>query len=148
MDKRLTNILMLFSVGLLIFHFLRFSWQTLAVMMVYIYILTAFLPVCRKCESTWLFLFAIPVLTPLNYRIAEAYFEGTAQGSWLNIGIAFLHALIVFFVALSIEEILIGILGRIIWPRQYRILSKEQGEVVYLEKCMDIFESDDGDDEF
>lgn len=77
--------------------------------------------VCRSCknhESIWLFVFVGAALIPTNIRLslhASEYFGYL----WSDAAIMkFIYIPLAFSILLCIEEIILGVIGRIIWKEQ------------------------------
>ena len=67
-------------------------------------------------ESTWVFLVLTIVTMPFNIKIAFI-----VVGLYLDDGFIlakFLGGMVVYLCILSMEEILFGVMARIMWPRQ------------------------------
>lgn len=86
----------------------------------------AVLPTCRKRENMWLFLLSFIVLAPANLNAVSHGYENLAmllyygKHTWLS---KVLVTVIGYVILTSVEQLLIGMIGRIIWRRQYRIFS-------------------------
>lgn len=102
---------------------IAFSWCMNRFLLAVISLITVFLcisvcSVCRKHESLWLFVLSGIATIPANIQlslIATEYFSYL----W---GDAVVFKLVYFPLAysilLSVEEILLGIVGRVLWKRQ------------------------------
>ncbi len=84
--------------------------------------LVAFLPVCKKRENLWMFVFSSVSLLPANIRFSvlisqwakeELYWEST----FMKI-IILLIALHIFF---CMEQVILGFVTRLLWRRQYKV---------------------------
>lgn len=107
-----------------------FSWCTdhflLAVIsLIAIYFCISICSLCRKHENLWLFVLTGIAIIPANIEIsmiACGYF-------FCPWGDAFVFKLCIFPLAysilFSIEEILLGIIGRLIWKYQYPVWRAE-----------------------
>ncbi len=76
---------------------------------------------------------------PTNMRIVDKirqnfYYDGERFASIKNILIVILSYLIIF----SIEEVVMGIIGRMIWGKQYRIVEKEDEEIFQVDISKDV----------
>lgn len=86
-------------------------------------ILVAFLPVCRRRENLWLFLLSVSCTIGLN-RLTLCYVMETGLlDGYSSLFRAGLFVLL-YCVLLSVEEIVYGILGRLIWRRQILLFPK------------------------
>lgn len=74
------------------------------------------LPVCQKNENTYVFFLTAVTSTPINIRII-IHFVGNRE-SVSEMIVSILLGLLAYFIMLSIEEIIMGIVTRIIFPKQ------------------------------
>ena len=94
-------------------------------LMVYVslFFLVSVLPVCRRRESLWISVLTPAVSAPLNYMFIREYMALLLP--WETEGIFGLirWAFILFYILIltSMEEVLAGIAGRVIWRRQRRL---------------------------
>lgn len=102
------------------------------VAMVLIFILVSVLPFCHKRENLWLFIMVALTSGPINWFLIKKY------KLWLYLfptqnttGLIFYLSMIQYVLILSsIEEILAGMLGRIIFPRQYKLYIPDDDEYI------------------
>ena len=83
----------------------------------------SFLDVCKRRENLWIFLFVAVYSLPFNiwvFKIVASFFSY----SYSKFG-TYVYALLVFFVAFSVEELAFATITRIIWKRQYKLFSQE-----------------------
>lgn len=79
------------------------------------------LPLCRMRQSIWLFVVSAFITTPINLLLIQK------MGIWIILLGAFNHftyylcVIELLLLLLSIEEILFGLLGRLIWRNQNKI---------------------------
>lgn len=89
-----------------------------------IFIFVAVVPYCRKRESLWVFLLIGAASIPINLFILGKYdlwIYLTASGE--KHGIVYYMSLIEYTLLLSsIEEIIGGLIARLIWKRQYKLV--------------------------
>ena len=76
---------------------------------------------------------------PTNMRIVDKirqnfYYDGEKFASIKNVLVVILSYLIIF----SIEEVMMGIIGRMIWKRQQRIVEKEDEEIFQVDISKDV----------
>jgi hypothetical protein len=78
-------------------------------------------PVCKRRESLWMFLLVALSTIPLNLHLLAEY--GDLVGVSRNSGIIALSLLSIIWydVLLSVEEIIMGIITRLIWKKQYKL---------------------------
>ena len=85
-----------------------------------LFCIVAILPLCRRRENLYMFLFVTAAGLPLNlYAIWWLY-----KGEWFFSELAFSNviiAFIIFFTMFCIEQLLFGFITRLIWKRQYAI---------------------------
>lgn len=85
----------------------------------FIFLFVKFCKTCRKRESLWIFILVALMMIPFNIgaiRSLFVYFEGYLELQWfVKAGVYPL----IYIVMFSLEEIFCGIVGRIIWKRQY-----------------------------
>lgn len=74
----------------------------------------AVLPVCKNNENVWTFFMTALTVTPINIKIIVHFIQGN-----VNLFIGIVMGLLLYFIMLSIEEIIAGVIVRIIWPKQY-----------------------------
>ena len=81
---------------------------------------------CRKRENLYVFLYSAFTMIPVNILMIRAVNPILFSGeSALRVA---LLSFILFFVFLSVEEIILGVLTRLIWPRQYKLPTLEEDE--------------------
>lgn len=81
------------------------------------------LPFCRKRENLWLFVLSMLCLGPINFFVVREYpvweyflYSGKSGG------IGYYILLIeMSLVATCAESVLVGVVGRVLWRRQYKI---------------------------
>lgn len=98
---------------------LRSSWILAILAAGSIFAVVALVPLCRRRESLWVFLITAVATIPLNiwivHRVMDAgYFSGSFAVTEI------LWYCLVYFIGFSLEELLFGILARLIWKRQLR----------------------------
>ena len=72
-------------------------------------------PACRKRENLWMFFLVALCGIPVNVSLIVKYIFITS----LPLGL--LLNLLIFLAILSVEEIVMGYITRILWRRQYRL---------------------------
>ena len=96
-----------------------------SVLMVYVplFFLVSVLPVCRRRESLWISVLTPAVSAPFNYMLVREYMPlilpGETEGFLGIIRWAFI--LLYILILTSMEEVIAGIAGRVIWRRQRRM---------------------------
>jgi len=93
-----------------------FGWRNLAVSAALVLLLTGSISFTRGQESTWVFFVGMAVTAPFNKKAASLitsfFLSPSATPFWL------IYAGILFMCLLSVEEIILGILARIVWREQ------------------------------
>ncbi len=96
-----------------------------------IFIFVAVVPYCRKRESLWVFLLIGAASIPINLFILGKYdlwIYLTASGE--KHGIVYYMSLIEYTLLLSsIEEIIGGLIARLIWKRQYKLVIPVEDDI-------------------
>lgn len=80
------------------------------------------MPFCRKRESLWLFVVGIYALLPINHLIVKevlVYIVSETSLRWLVYPLTYLEC---FLILISVEEVLLGLVGRLLWRRQYKLV--------------------------
>lgn len=91
----------------------------LAIAFAFLYI--AVMPTCKYNENTWMFFMVAITVTPVNIRIIIYALSGSAI---LFFSVVF--GVILFFIMLSIEELIVGIITRLVWKNQREFDDYEQ----------------------
>lgn len=110
---------------------IRSLWLAAATIIL-VFILVGVLPFCHRRENLWLFVMTAIVSVPINWFLLREYelwmlFSPAKNTS----GWVYYMSLAEYVLVLSsFEEILSGMIGRIIWPKQIRlyILYDEEDE--------------------
>ncbi|MBR5800443.1 MAG: hypothetical protein IKY23_10335 [Lachnospiraceae bacterium] len=118
------GLILLISVGSLLIvtcmTALHFSLFRMVMSVLFLFGLVRIMPLCRGYEGLWLFSLTAMGSIPLNIKLI-AYL----LNSWFVLGnsvIAILTTIELYLCILAVEEIIIGVLGRIIWQRQCRLM--------------------------
>ncbi len=102
-----------------------------AATVILIFIFVAVTPYCRKRESLWVFLLIGAASIPINLFILGKYdlwIYLTASGE--KHGIVYYMSLIEYTLLLSsIEEIIGGLIARLIWKRQYKLVIPVEDDI-------------------
>ena len=94
-----------------------------AATIILVFILVGVLPFCHRRENLWLFVMTAIVSVPINWFLLREYelwmFLSPAKNTS---GWVYYMSLAEYVLVLSsFEEILSGMIGRIIWPKQIRL---------------------------
>lgn len=94
----------------------------LLISVITLFLLIAFLPICKKRENLWMFVFSSISLLPANIKfsvlISQWAEEELYRDSTFMKIIILLTALHIFF---CIEQITLGFITRFLWQRQYKV---------------------------
>lgn len=99
---------------------LHFTLFRMIMSMLVLFGLVKIIPMSRGYEGLWVFLLTAIGSIPLNIKLI-AYLLDT----WFAFGnsaIVILTAIELYLCILAVEEIIIGVIGRIIWKRQCRLM--------------------------
>ena len=88
---------------------------------IFAFVVVAVMPICKHYENAWMFFMTAITVVPINIRVIVHLFSGGA-----NSLIGVLWGVILFFVMLSIEELIAGVITRIIWKNQRSFDDYEQ----------------------
>ena len=110
----------LIPVGIAIYYLFSGNWRLLPVTAAAIIAVIAVMPVYRRRESLWIFVITAAASVPVNIRLS------ILLDKWdiLDMGIPFSEYIVALFLCMmlfSVEEIILGVAGRLIWRRQYKI---------------------------
>ena len=110
----------LIPVGIAIYYLFSGNWRLLPVIAAAIIAVIAVMPVYRRRESLWIFVITAAASIPVNIRLS------ILLDKWdiLDMGIPFSEYIVALFLCMmlfSVEEIILGVAGRLIWRRQYKI---------------------------
>lgn len=113
----------------IIWEKLNILWLLL-ITIVLIFVAVAVLPFCRKRENLWLFVLSTLSLGPINFFVLREYpmweyflYSGDGKGI-----IYYMWLIELALVATCAESVVIGVVGSILWRRQYRIYIPECDE--------------------
>ena len=98
------------------------SWPALAAAVGFLFLLVAILPVCRKHENLWMFLFSSIGLLPANIRIALLSTYWIMDAIFIDTTFFCVTCfLVILHVLFCVEEILLALPVRLAWRRQYKV---------------------------
>ena len=78
-------------------------------------------PICRHRENLWMFLLVVISTIPLNLYLLMEYGEMVGISRTYGVVSAILQSIIWYEVLLSVEELIMGIITRRIWKKQYKL---------------------------
>ena len=84
-----------------------------------IFLITGCCRVCRKRESLWIFVLSAVILIPFNLHIIGSVISFFEEYRYIRWFVKLALYPLLYMVVFCIEEILCGIIGRLIWKRQY-----------------------------
>ena len=118
-ERQQTRLYLLLPLALSLAGALLCCWPLFALASINVFVLTGLLPMCAERESVWIFLTALPASGPANVflirRLASFWlFTGFAEGLLERV----LWSTFAFLTLLSIEELALLLLSRVIWPEQ------------------------------
>lgn len=115
-------ILGLAPVGLSLFAIQQRSWQLAVCAVVAVFAVVAILPLFRRRESLWVFFLMFLTLTPIDvYAIVKLLCSSLFVDSFLITNI--LRGGLLFLIGLSVEELICGLIARLLWRKQYRTVA-------------------------
>lgn len=123
MSKREFVILAIGNIGLFLISCsiaYSFTWISLIIYIAVLLLIVGFLPICKGYESVWLFVLSVMSSIPINLKITELM----ASSIFFTFGIPmidFITKVKMYLVFLSIEELLLGVVGRFVWKKQDEI---------------------------
>lgn len=90
----------------------------LVVLIVSLLFIVAVIPWCRQHENMWLFVLTAIGSVPINITLTRYVIDmGILETGFPVLGVL-VTSLEIYLFLLGIEEIIIGVLGRMIWKRQ------------------------------
>lgn len=115
-------ILGLAPVGISLFAIQHHSWKLVTCAIVAVFAVVAILPIFRKRESLWVFFLIFLTLAPVNvYAIVEVLCSSLFTDSFVITNI--LRGGLLFMIGLSVEELICGLVARLLWRKQYRTVA-------------------------
>ncbi len=106
------------ALGAVLFSISLFSIPLMALSVLFLFVLVRVLPWCRKRENLFIFIYSVGVVTPINIVIIRSL----NWTDFLDNGFQIvLWSLLSFFMLFAVEEIVLGIITRFIWKKQYKL---------------------------
>lgn len=96
------------------------SWKYILLSIVSLFVIIGCLPLLKKRQSLYMFVFVAIVGLPINIWLSYTLVSEDIVSSGFLIGDIVWGALL-FFIFISIEEIVFGLITRMIWKKQYKI---------------------------
>lgn len=107
---------MLFSIAFVFFR----SVLLLVLTVVSLCVTVGAVPIFRKRENLYMFLLTAIIMIPINLYMIFALFSLDSLSSY-NLICKILYGGMIYCFFFSVEEILFGLIARIIWKKQYRM---------------------------
>ena len=85
-----------------------------------IFVVVGISPTCRKSQSLWIFVLVAVDGIPANIFLIYNFVYLGIMGDF-NFLFKMLGCVATFCIMLSIEEIVLGFIARLIWPKQYKL---------------------------
>lgn len=84
------------------------------------FVIVGTVPIFKKTQNIWMFLIASVTVIPVNsYMICAIFSLGSLED--YNLFNKILYGAMLYCVFFSVEEILFGVITRLIWRNQYKI---------------------------
>lgn len=96
------------------------SWVTLLVYVVSLFVIVGIVPVFKRRESLYMFILVGLSGLPINIKLSYWLVSEELISSGFLIG-NILWGMLLCCVFFSVEEIIFGVITRVIWKRQYKI---------------------------
>ena len=111
--------------GISVFAVRMWCWPLALVALAGVFIVVAIFPLFRRRESLWIFFFVLLTITPINLAaIDELLNSFLFEDSFLLTNI--IRGSLMFTIALSIEELVCGLVARLIWKKQYKTVMMQE----------------------
>lgn len=111
--------------GISVFAVRMWCWPLALVALAGVFIVVAIFPLFRRRESLWIFFFVLLTITPINLAaIDELLNSFLFEDSFLLTNI--IRGSLIFTIALSIEELVCGLVARLIWKKQYKTVMMQE----------------------
>lgn len=115
------------------YYIYEVNWIYLLVVIILIFLMVQVMPFTKSYENIWVFLFGVITFIPVNIKVA--YFIEEIMFIFKYNFIKGIWCVVFFFVLLSVEEILLGVIARFIWKNQVEFMDEEECQG-YLQLCM------------
>lgn len=100
-----------------------FGWRGMFIAFLLLLLVVQSVTFIRKNESIWVFTIILFVTIPFNIRSAGMMVN--CLFSYTNAFSKTLYVIVIYICLLSAEEIFVGLLARVIWPRQNKSFVSE-----------------------
>lgn len=96
------------------------SWIMLAISILSLFVIVGTVPVFKRRESIYMFIFVAILSLPMNIKLAYWLIEEGFIGFDFFLG-NLCWGILVCFILFSVEELIFGIITRMIWKKQYKL---------------------------
>lgn len=93
----------------------KFSWEYVVIIAAVILLLVKLMPFTKAYENIWVFLLTFISFVPMNIKLASFIERNIFEWNGFLRGIWFVF---LWFVLFSVEEIVMGLIARLIWRKQ------------------------------
>lgn len=107
----------------------KFSWEYVVIIAAVILLLVKVMPFTKSYENIWVFLLTFIAFFPMNIKLASFIERNVFEWNGFLRGIWFVF---LWFVLFSVEEIVMGLIARLIWRKQKEFKEEKGG---YLQLC-------------
>ncbi len=83
----------------------------------FLFVSVACFPAAHRRENLWMFFLAFPTMIPINIRLFLIFGEYLLPS---ETALRIVSSILAFCVLISVEEIVLGFITRMIWKRQYK----------------------------
>lgn len=120
LSKVLRSAIALLPISFSFFGAVFHSAAMIVLLPVLLFISVALLPCARKHENIWMFLLVLASSIPVNIVLIRRIIEFIGSGSNFFI-YSILRSTELYIMLLSLEEVVLGLITRLIWRRQCKI---------------------------
>lgn len=110
----------IFPIILSITFLINHSWLVLLLCVLSLFVIIGVVPIFKRRESLYMFVFVGAAGIPINIRLSYWLVSEELISSGFLVG-NILWGVLLCCVFFSVEEIVFGVVTRIIWKRQYKI---------------------------
>lgn len=88
------------------------------ILIVSVFLIVVVVPWCRHHENMWLFVLTAIGSVPINLSLTHCIIDSSILKNSFPVLVRVVTSVEIYLLLLGIEEIVIGVLGRIIWKKQ------------------------------
>lgn len=115
------NIGMFFYLSVNSILYTGFKWWNIVAAIILVFLVVAGIPIIEGHESTWVFVIVLFSTIPFNIRVSSIIVNWYLGDFFFVTN--FMLKFVIYMSLLSVEEILLGVFARIIWPEQQETFS-------------------------